>query len=211
MSVMLPALLAVPIVMIVLFELKFLDQLKAQTEPDDAGHISCVGRAMLYVRSVGADRIDRTIGAGDGLCEKRSLRARDQRQKTLARTKFKTMAEKAAEGTAHALVHAAAATEHAVERSAEEVVHAAALHVHVELAEKRSEETMAGAARLEVEMASSADEHVTSEPWAEPTQPPSPQLHAALEMLHSAESEISDLSQSPDRSTSSALKFVHHV
>ena len=186
MSVMLPALLVVPFVLIVLFELDLLDTLKAQTEPDDAGHISHIGRAILYGRSMGIGRIDRTIGASDGMYDERSRRVRDMRQKTLARIEFsvtKTLVDRAAEHTAHA-----------VERSAEEVVHAAALHVHVELVEKRSDDTMAGAMMADVEPAASLDEHTA----AEPTPLSSPEVLAALEMLDSAEAELSELSRRAD-------------
>ena len=59
MSALLPAFLAVPIALMVLFELGLVDQIESLTQPDDDGNISSIGRAILYVRNRATNTLDK--------------------------------------------------------------------------------------------------------------------------------------------------------
>jgi len=58
MSALLPLFLAVPISLMVLFEVELLDKMKALTQPDDNGNVPRIGRAVLYVRNMATKTID---------------------------------------------------------------------------------------------------------------------------------------------------------
>ena len=60
MSALLPLFLVVPIVMMVLYEIEVLDQIKALTQPDDDGNILRIGRAILYVRDVATRMLEKS-------------------------------------------------------------------------------------------------------------------------------------------------------
>mmetsp|Transcript_11696 Transcript_11696/g.29245 ORF Transcript_11696/g.29245 Transcript_11696/m.29245 type:complete len:113 (+) Transcript_11696:2163-2501(+) len=58
MSTLLPLFLAVPISLMVHFEVKLLDKMKELTQPDDEGNVPHIGRAILYVRNMATKTID---------------------------------------------------------------------------------------------------------------------------------------------------------
>ena len=62
MSALLPLFLAVPISLMVLFEVELLDKMRALTQPDDDGNIPRIGRAVLYVRNVATKVVDMDVG-----------------------------------------------------------------------------------------------------------------------------------------------------
>ena len=82
---MLPAFLAVPILLTVVMELEVIDWLTALTEPDDNGNVSRIGRALLRISRMATEQTDRALRTKDA--DKRSERARDQRRRTLSRAK----------------------------------------------------------------------------------------------------------------------------
>ena len=66
MSALLPMFMAVPIALMVLFEIELLDKFKALTEPDENGNVRCIGRAMeLYVSSRATRQVEHIIGSTD--------------------------------------------------------------------------------------------------------------------------------------------------
>jgi|EP00966_Prymnesium_polylepis_P311053 hypothetical protein len=85
MSVLLPAFLAVPILLTLVMELEVIDWLTALTEPDDNGNVSRIGRALLRVSRMATEQTDHALRSNDA--DKRSQRARDQRRRTLSRAK----------------------------------------------------------------------------------------------------------------------------
>ena len=61
-SALLPVFLAVPISLMVLFEVELLDKMRALTQPDEDGNIPRIGRAVLYVRNMATKTVDMHMG-----------------------------------------------------------------------------------------------------------------------------------------------------
>jgi hypothetical protein len=85
MSALLPLFLAVPIALMVLFELELLERFKGLVEPDGDGNVQFLGRIVLYVHRMANSQIERacsTSGRGEV-----SNAERDERLKVLLSVK----------------------------------------------------------------------------------------------------------------------------
>jgi len=85
MSALLPLFLAVPIALMLLFELELLERFKGLVEPDEDGNVQWIGRIVLHVCRMANSQIERVCGtSGRGEVSKAE---RDERLKVLIRVK----------------------------------------------------------------------------------------------------------------------------
>ena len=85
MSALLPLFLAVPIALMVFFELELLERFNGLVEPDEDGNVQWIGRIVLHVRRMANSQIERvcsTSGRGEV-----SKAERDERLEVLNRIK----------------------------------------------------------------------------------------------------------------------------
>ena len=62
MSALLPLFLAVPIALMILFELELLEKFKELVEPDEEGNVKCIGRIMLHIGRGAISQVERMCG-----------------------------------------------------------------------------------------------------------------------------------------------------
>ena len=85
MSALLPLFLAVPIALMVLFELEVLERFNGIVKPDEDGNVLWIGRIVLHVRRMANSQIERVCSTS-GRSEV-SKAERDERLKVLIRVK----------------------------------------------------------------------------------------------------------------------------